>query len=517
MKKRILSILLAISLLLCAAPQLMTPVSAAEIDFSMDDPLRYGWQVLSQMDNAENLLFVYEKLVEGIANTRESISVCDKDHGVNPEELGQVLTAVRSDYPEFFWLGLSCRESLTGNKVCDVLPEYTMDDGQIATAKASLEQAASLLLTGLNDKSDYEISRLIHDRLAAHMSYQYSDNDQTIYGALVEKEAVCAGYASAYQYLMQQAGIPAWKVTGSSINPATGSPEGHAWTLTCLDGAWYHTDLTWDDQGNLGNLYHAYLNVTTQQILQDHALDPFFAGYLPECSAEADNYFVKNHTQVGAFDADQIANALKKDHLNTHVYETGDISAFLKGFSDNFRSIIQKLGLSGTIQYGYSILGREIALHIWDGSYAPFPVGITLNALPNTTVWTGSADVTGGMLTVHYDDDNTQTVAMDASMISGFDPNASGDQVVTVTYNGCKEYFTVRAAGQQPPALTTPGDMTGDDQVNNDDVVLLLWHTLFPEEYPMGVSGDVNNDGETNNDDVVLLLWHTLFPEDYPL
>ncbi len=62
-----------------------------------------------------------------------------------------------------------------------------------------------------------------------------------------------------------------------------------------------------------------------------------------------------------------------------------------------------------------------------------------------------------------------------------------------------------------------PGDMTGNFSVNNDDVVLLLWHTLFPEDYPLGVSGDINKDGSVNNDDVVLLLWHTLFPEDYPL
>lgn len=62
-----------------------------------------------------------------------------------------------------------------------------------------------------------------------------------------------------------------------------------------------------------------------------------------------------------------------------------------------------------------------------------------------------------------------------------------------------------------------PGDITADGQVNNDDVVLLLWHTLFPEEYPITVSGDLNKDTEINNDDVVLLLWHTLFPDEYPL
>ncbi len=73
------------------------------------------------------------------------------------------------------------------------------------------------------------------------------------------------------------------------------------------------------------------------------------------------------------------------------------------------------------------------------------------------------------------------------------------------------------AVGSQPVVPGVPGDITGEGEVNNDDVVLLLWHTLFPEEYPLGVSGDINKDGSVNNDDVVLLLWHTLFPEEYPL
>lgn len=61
------------------------------------------------------------------------------------------------------------------------------------------------------------------------------------------------------------------------------------------------------------------------------------------------------------------------------------------------------------------------------------------------------------------------------------------------------------------------GDMNGDTYVNNDDVVLLLWYTLFPEDYLIVSNGDINNDSNINNDDVVLLLWHTLFPEEYPL
>ena len=62
-----------------------------------------------------------------------------------------------------------------------------------------------------------------------------------------------------------------------------------------------------------------------------------------------------------------------------------------------------------------------------------------------------------------------------------------------------------------------PGDFTGDDLVTNEDVSYLLWHTLFPADYPLDNNADFTGDGTVTNEDVSYLLWHTLFPADYPL
>lgn len=61
------------------------------------------------------------------------------------------------------------------------------------------------------------------------------------------------------------------------------------------------------------------------------------------------------------------------------------------------------------------------------------------------------------------------------------------------------------------------GDVNEDGIVDNMDVEYLLWHTLFPEDYPLNVMVDYNLDGAVDNLDVEYLLWHTLFPEDYPM
>ena len=61
------------------------------------------------------------------------------------------------------------------------------------------------------------------------------------------------------------------------------------------------------------------------------------------------------------------------------------------------------------------------------------------------------------------------------------------------------------------------GDLTKDGQINNLDVEYLLWHTLFPQSYPIEYNADFTGDGQITNADVEYLLWHTLFPGNYPL
>ena len=70
--------------------------------------------------------------------------------------------------------------------------------------------------------------------------------------------------------------------------------------------------------------------------------------------------------------------------------------------------------------------------------------------------------------------------------------------------------------GAEDPGFIA-GDFTGDDLVTDDDAIYLLWHTLFPELYPIENDGDLTGDGLITDDDAIYLLWHTLFPELYPL
>lgn len=96
-------------------------------------------------------------------------------------------------------------------------------------------------------KDDIEIALLLHDFLIRECDYDeenYLNNSipeksYNAYGALVDGQAVCNGYAIAYSYLLQQSGIESYVLASDVMN--------HAWNLIRLDGSWYHVDVTWDD------------------------------------------------------------------------------------------------------------------------------------------------------------------------------------------------------------------------------------------------------------------------------
>ena len=92
-----------------------------------------------------------------------------------------------------------------------------------------------------------------HNYLASTTSYLLPGDDlleqyrrASAYGALVEKKAVCQGYAEAFQLLMRLAGIDCLTVSGSTRRRGD---ENHAWNLVKLPGEDYcHVDVTWDSR-----------------------------------------------------------------------------------------------------------------------------------------------------------------------------------------------------------------------------------------------------------------------------
>lgn len=129
--------------------------------------------------------------------------------------------------------------------------------------------------------TDYNKILQIHDWIVDNLEYEKNvtnNNVYNLYGALIEKSAVCEGYAEALKYILDEAGIPCVLVSGTATNSEE-TTERHEWNYVQLYGKWYAVDSTWDDpiikgMGYVSNsVKHRYFLVGSNEMNKNHFLN----------------------------------------------------------------------------------------------------------------------------------------------------------------------------------------------------------------------------------------------------
>lgn len=127
--------------------------------------------------------------------------------------------------------------------------------------------------------TDYEKLRYINNYLVDNCEYvsaAVKDPDRyykafTIFGCLVEGQAVCEGYANSVQLLCEMLDIPCIKVTGTAYG------GNHIWNAVYLDGKWWMLDVTFNDpigkQDNSDRWSYFLLDLDTFQQKGTHTYD----------------------------------------------------------------------------------------------------------------------------------------------------------------------------------------------------------------------------------------------------
>lgn len=116
-------------------------------------------------------------------------------------------------------------------------PEQSAED--IAVEKKANSIIAQIITKGM---SDFDKAKAIHDYLVINIKPDETYSKRSLYNALIDNSCLCQGYALAFSYLCEKAGLNVLFIGGIVEGVAM-----HAWNQVQIDGEWYHVDCTYDD------------------------------------------------------------------------------------------------------------------------------------------------------------------------------------------------------------------------------------------------------------------------------
>ncbi|MCR5715666.1 MAG: hypothetical protein K6G23_02310 [Lachnospiraceae bacterium] len=204
----------------------------------------------------------YDQICAGIAAREETIMMSVP---VPLADMDTVYFSVYYDHPEFVFLSNTASYYHNQNNiVTQVVPTYFEENA--ADLVAAVEASSADALNAMwNLGSDVEKVKYAHDYLVDQITYTHTGAaDQTIYGGLVQRQCVCAGYSKSFDYMMHKMGIQCTVIVGDAGGD-------HSWNLLKLDNDYYMMDVTWDDQDN-GTYRYNYFDITSAQLTQDHTV-----------------------------------------------------------------------------------------------------------------------------------------------------------------------------------------------------------------------------------------------------
>ena len=323
---------------------------------------------------------VYRELLKGIrAREKDFYLTLSQDDSID-----RCYHAVLKDHPEIFWVHNHekiYKTTYSDGDYCTFTPGYIYTESEISEIQNAMEagfQEVSSLIPA--DASDYEKVRIVYTYVIDNTQYQASDDDQSIAGVFWKKEAVCAGYAGAVQYLLERIGVPCIYVDGST----QGSTEGHAWNIVKLDGEYYYVDATNGDQPDFLNGNAAQLE-EHKTIIYDY-LCPFPEEYekkyirseeliVPDCTAKDMNFYVLNQGCFDGYDWETIydyckmrldngAAVVRFKFSNQEAFAAACNELLDNGEVQNVAQYYMKQNGLGQVEYHYGVLDNFYTIYL---------------------------------------------------------------------------------------------------------------------------------------------------------
>ncbi len=503
MKKRLFSLLLALTILLPHASQVSAGerIVPLEFDFEPSHEFNAGPQrehFSRFTDEDEFCSFLREALI----SCQEDVDISKFHLPVTQGTVQAIYYYVMKDIPEAFHVHNISFYTYQGSEdLANLEIEYAMDPQTYADKLAECRAAADAMLDGISDHptlTEVEKALLLHDRLALSCEYdvetlelERTEGDAFhMTGAFLNSLAVCEGYAKAYSYLLDQIGLPNYYCSSAMLK--------HGWNVVYIDSQPYHVDVTWDDAKSdvTGFVSHEnFLRSTYGFISTGHHTDGLIdydtsfeilstrfddAWWLPSDSAVillGDAFYFIDHEEM-VLCSYQNGSVTKLRSIEDHwlwewpSYWQGYYACLTTDGNDLFFSLSNKVyRLEVNTGRCSEIWSPEIPEH-----YCIYGIGF-----------------------------ERENLICDLHDSPNFGPG-NNDGILRRTFIW-QEYSV------------TKGDVDGNGSVDSDDAIYLLFHILFgADDYPVSQDCNFDSRGTVDSDDAIYLLFHTLFGSvDYPL
>jgi len=237
-----------------AAVMVVTMIPHVSVYAGQTPDLYYGRSALQTLNRGNLLVQAYDNAVAA-ADAFAGGSQFSASYGLSEDltfaESVAVMRAVENDHPEYTWWSSNTFSAGSGGFTVLFNGNHTYYTAATLNKRNTQFELATdtfLKKAGIHDDmNDFDKAYALYQVLIGNVTYNIEYMDQSAYAAFVDRQAVCAGYAKAYTYLLQKAGIKASYVPGE----ATAGQEagGHAWVLVQIDGQYYYCDPTLDDGG----------------------------------------------------------------------------------------------------------------------------------------------------------------------------------------------------------------------------------------------------------------------------
>ena len=216
----------------------------------------------------------YDLFVNAIQNLDTSLRLPK----LTISQLIDVTNALDYDYPEFFYVEYVDKDnrysyrSFTDHLEYEL--HYDIPKEDIRNLVKKIEAIADRLIAKAKAsgcRSDLAMAAYLHNYVTDNIGYTGKSTspkrNHCLLGGLANKECVCEGFAKLYLYLLDRAGVPAIYVYGKTN---TQRDTYHAWNMIQINGEWYHTDITWDENARAKGKWEYFMLTESEIKAKNH-------------------------------------------------------------------------------------------------------------------------------------------------------------------------------------------------------------------------------------------------------